>query len=177
MKVFDLRMQRQLSSLAIEMPKSASGVRFLRFLQNSAVTAEGVDSRDTGIVMVTDDGIIQINDLLAEGDGEETTTGQQTIYAPIADPATDYISACAVSCSGQYLSIGTTHGTFSQYIHFPDLPIEESRPNVLVNENSPNVKPLPKSPAPPLLAVAPDAEVLGGTYTLIPQKHIHKEVS
>ncbi len=108
-RAFDLRMQRQLPPLPVELPPSATGVRFLRFMRSpDAQYSEGAAN---AVAMVTEEGVLQITDLLSE------SSVPQVLYAPIADVANEFLTACAVSPSGQFLSVGTSHGAFAQFMH------------------------------------------------------------
>ena len=133
-------MQRQLSVLPVEVPPSATGVRYLRFLQEPQTSINTSDTipAATSLVLATEDGVIQVNDLISE----EKRATPQILYAPISDTTHEFVSACAVSGSGQFLSVGTTLGTIGQYclpIVEPDtgktlLRVNEVRTNHLLSE-------------------------------------------
>jgi WD40 repeat protein len=127
-KVFDLRMQRELNALAVSLPDSSSGVRFVRFLQdgNSNVSDGSVA---TAIALVTDAGTIQVSDLLADG-----SVAPQTLYTPLSDPSNEFVMACGVASSGQFLAVGTSHGSIAQYVHVPDLDQQQYGHVLRINE-------------------------------------------
>lgn len=73
--------------------------------------------------------MIQVNDLISEGG----LTTPQIFYAPVSDTTHEFVSACGVAGSGQFLAVGTTLGTLGQYC-LPIMEPESDKAILRVNE-------------------------------------------
>lgn len=103
-RVFDLRMNRQLPPIAMSM----SNPIFAKFIPANSDN----DRATPRIVLGGSSGIIQACAINPERGMEQTDI--QILYVPLTDRK-EKVSALAISSSGEFISAGTTNGHISQY--------------------------------------------------------------
>ena len=129
-RIFDLRMHRQLGPFSIPpMPISSStGVRFIRFIRPDAnkVSSSGnpyLDKQPPSLLLSSEDGILQINDIDQSGGG---LIQKKLFFASVASDSSSpaaSITSAAVSSTGNFLSVGLSSGCVIQYFREGDLKV------------------------------------------------------
>eukprot|EP01038_Epipyxis_sp_PR26KG_P008947 gene8947-12064_t len=173
-RIFDLRMQKQITPLPIITSIANGSVRFVRFIPNS-ISDDGSTS-STSVLITTDDGLIHTT-VLDSHYNSSTSNGVlsppptdmskvETFYGPQdMENANDYISCVSIAPSGQFIAVGTSTGAIGNYA-------STYTPAYSVNENSPCPRTHPKVfPPKPLMSLPPDAIVLGTSYIICPNKN------
>ena len=103
-KVFDIRMQRQLSPMSM----SVSSPNFIRSIPTGTRPEED-SATSAAILLGSSTGVIQVCPL----SGDQTNS--QLMYAPLSDRK-EVVTAVAVSSSGHMMCVGTSSGAIAQYI-------------------------------------------------------------
>ena len=150
-KVFDLRMRRQLTPLSM----STSSPALIRFVP-AAQHLQDAGIGEAAVLLASASGVVQLTPL--SGD----PSAIQVLYAPLQERK-EQVTAAAVARAGNFLCVGTSAGTLAQYaVALP----AEVRPKVNATA-VPLVVP-PSAPTPPV-SVSPRALVLAGTYVIRPR--------
>lgn len=154
-RVYDLRMNRQLAPLSMSV-SSPGHVKFL-----PSYKGDGTSS----VVMAGSTGVLQISSLHPL----DVASSMQMLYVPLADRR-EKISSLTTSSSGHFICAGNTGGGINQYI--VGLSDEHSNPPLpRVNLQSlPLVMP-PSAPVVPMSVPTNErqAPIVGTSYTLLPR--------
>lgn len=102
-KVFDVRMQRQLSPMSM----SVGSPTVLKFVPSGPQSAE--DISPASILMGASTGIVQVCPLSG------AMIDSQLMYAPLTSRK-EVMTTMAVSPSGQVMCVGTSTGAIAQYV-------------------------------------------------------------
>ena len=102
---------------------STSGVGFLKFVPEIDLPTPSVSSSGcASLLLCTDNGLVQFSSFIFGVDGSDASP--QQFYAPLSDPASECVTAAAVSSSGQFAAVGTSSGAVGQYLrrraHYPE---------------------------------------------------------
>jgi WD40 repeat protein len=103
-RVFDLRMNRQLPSVSMSM----SNPVFAKFIPSTNEHHRATPS----IVLGGSSGIVQVCAINPERGMDQSNV--QILYVPLTDRK-DKVTSLAISSSGEFISAGTTNGHISQY--------------------------------------------------------------
>jgi hypothetical protein len=153
-KVFDLRMRRQLTPMSM----STSSPSFLRHVPHAHQPGAGAGAVGESVLLGSTSGILQVSPTTADMDPAAT----QILYAPLQERK-EQVTAAAISKTGHFMCVGTSSGTIAQYsIGLP----ASARPKV-THPSTPLVIPPYPAPAPPV-SVSPRALALAGSYVTRP---------
>jgi hypothetical protein len=130
-------MHRQLASLTIPMMPivSSSGVRFIRFMQpdlnksSSQSSANPYLELPPSLLLCTEDGIVQINEIKQSGGGGLSLVPREVFFAPLSNERPDSmesITAVAAASTGNFVSIGMNTGGVVQYCRDGDLKVNSA---------------------------------------------------
>ena len=153
-KVFDLRMNRQLAPLQM----AGSTPHFIRFV--AAPPSRG--GYGAQIMLSSGNGTIHVSD--PNGNGSDL----QVLYASLSSQR-DYVTSVAVSSSGQMLCTGTYSGNVSQFAI--GLPVDEASEGQKINFHSADLYMPPAEPKAPMLSLGVNAQILASAYVLKPHKN------
>ena len=151
-KVFDLRMRRQLTPMSM----STSSPSFLRHVPHAHQPGVGAGVGEC-VLLGSTSGILQVSPTAAEMDPAAT----QILYAPLQERK-EQVTSAAISKTGHFMCVGTSSGTIAQYV----IGLPAARPKVS-HASTPLVIPPYPAPAPPV-SVSPRALALAGSYVTRP---------
>lgn len=155
-KVFDLRMRRQLTPMSM----STSSPSLIRFVPRPPHhPGAGAGTGDSSILLGSASGILQVSPVIAEMDPAAT----QILYAPLQERG-EQVTAAAVARSGHFMCVGTSGGTIAQYMVGLSTAV---RAKVNTQSSSLVIPPYPAPPPP--VSVSPRALVLAGSYVTRPR--------